>query len=415
MPTLPTQIAAGLDKIQATIDDRLEPLERTIGQHGRAIDESLRMYARLTVGGAPLSVSEPGRNRLAEFNAALRSRLPHASPVNAEQLAAYERAELAYWRMGGAAHPNIRADMSVGSESGGGYLVSPERSAAIKMRIFETSPMRQLASVIQINSDAWEQPLSVSDLTAGGWVTEQASRTETASPLVGIQKIEVHEQYAEPHATQKILDDGDINIAQFIENKIADKFSRDENAAFVSGSGINRPRGFLDYSSAAVTTDDSSRAWGVLQYVPTGVAGGFATDGSADDPDVLIDLQHTLKPAYRANATWLMNRATAARVRKMKDADGKYLWSDSLIAGQPATLLGSPVALGEDMPSVASGTYSIAYGDFRQGYLIVDRLGMTVLRDPFTQHGVVKFYARKRVGGDVVDFDAVKLLKFATS
>jgi HK97 family phage major capsid protein len=379
------------------------------------LDESLKAYARLSVGGGSRQASELGPDRLAEFNAALRSSIPHATPVDAERLAAYAAAETAYWRLGAAAPPSIRNEMSVGSESDGGYVVSPERSARIKARLFETSPMRSVATVIPSVRESWEQVLDPNDLTSGGWVTEKASRSETDTPKIGLQKIETHEQFAEPHLTQKLLDDADVDIGGYIEGKIADKFARTENTAFVTGAGVNQPRGFLDYASASVTTDDSSRSWGVLQYVPTGSASGFPTSGSADDPNCLIDLMHKLKPAYLPRAVWVMKRATAATVRKLKDADGRWLWLDSLTDGGRPMLLGHPVVFFEDMPAIASGAFPIAFGDFMAGYTIIDRLGMTVLRDPYTSKGYVKFYARKRVGADVTDFDSIKLLKVATS
>jgi HK97 family phage major capsid protein len=214
------------------------------------------------------------------------------------------------------------------------------------------------------------------------------------------------------------LDMSGFDPETWLTNKIAGKIGRTENTSFVSGAGVSQPRGFLDYRLTAVTTGDASRAWGVLQYLPTGASAGFPDASGivgASDPDALIDVQHALKSEYRANATWVMNRATMATVRKLKDADGRYIWADSLMAGQPDRLLGSPVVAFEDMPDVGADSFSIAYGDFRAGYLVVDGPGLRVLRDPFTEKGWVKFYSTKWTGGDVTDFDAIKLLKFGTS
>lgn len=297
--------------------------------------------------------------------------------------------------------------MSVASDPDGGYLVAAEMSSRIVARLQETSPMRSIASIMTVTADAIEGMLDLGE-PAAGWVAEVEARSETASPQVGLWRIPVHELFAEPRVSQKLLDDANFDIEAWLAQKLAEKFARAESAAFVSGSGVGMPRGFTTYPTAA--TGDASRPWGTLQHVATGVNGDFAASDPADD---LIELTYALKAGYRMGATWVMARATAAEVRKLKDeTSGQYLWQPGLAAGSPASLLGYPVVEAEDMPALDDGSLSIAFGNFREGYAIADRLGIRLLRDPYTAKPQVKFYTTKRVGGDVLDFDAVKLLKF---
>jgi HK97 family phage major capsid protein len=299
--------------------------------------------------------------------------------------------------------------MSVASDPDGGFTVYPELSAKITEKVFETSPFRPLARVVKIGSDALEELVDLTEPDAG-WVSEIGSRDDTSTPTVGKARIPVHEIYAQPKVTQKLLDDSNIDIGAWLVAKIGKKFSRTETAAFFTGTGSGQPRGFLTYTSAA--TSDASRDWGVIEHLPTGVDGDFAASHKGDK---LIDLQALLKADYLANAVWLMNRRTAAIIRKFKDGQSNYLWERSTQAGQPNMLLGHPVVLCEDMPDIASDSYSVAFGDFQEGYTIVDRFGERIMPDPYTGKPYVKFYATRRVGGDVTNFESIKLLKFATS
>lgn len=353
-----------------------------------------------------------------------RSFADEGSGENLQAFRAYRAVLAKYLRYGLAhltpeenqalAHGRVSAKaLSVGVEADGGYWVTPEISDRVIARQFDTSPIRAIANVVTIGSDAIEFPTDSNDIATGGWVGESDARAETATPEVAMKRIPVHEQFANPRATQKLLDDAAFPVEQWLADKIADKFLRDENAAFVSGNGVSKPRGYLDYGAAATTGDDDARAWGVLQYVPSGNASGFAATAPGD---ALIDLVHKLKAVYRARAVWVMNRATAAAIRKFKDQQDNYLWPvGSLQQGQPERLLGFPVVEAEDMPDVAAGALPVAFGDFMAGYQIVDRQGIRTLRDPFTAKPFVQFYTTKRVGGDVVDFDAIKLFKIATS
>lgn len=295
-----------------------------------------------------------------------------------------------------------RKALSVGSDPDGGYVVNPDTSGRIVEKVFETSPMRAFASIQVISSDALEGLFDLNEASSG-WVGETASRPETNTPEIGKWRIPVHELYAAPRATQKLLDDASINMEAWLASKVSEKFARDEAAAFVNGNGVGKPRGFLTYA-------DGTTLPGTIERFDTGVDGAFAA--APNGGDVLINALYGLKAQYRANATWLMNRATLTLTRKLKDSDGAYLWSPGIAAGQPATLLGYPVASFEDMPDPATDSLSIAVGDMREAYQIVDRLGIRTLRDPYSAKPYVEFYTTKRVGGDVVNFEAIKLIEF---
>ncbi|RUW26942.1 phage major capsid protein [Mesorhizobium sp. M4B.F.Ca.ET.013.02.1.1] len=299
------------------------------------------------------------------------------------------------------------------SDPEGGYTVYPTLSSQMTKKIFETSPMRQLARVMTIGTDAFEELLDLNEPDAG-WVGETEGRPETDTPDLGKLRIPAREVYANPKVTQNLLDDSSIDIGAWLVDKMSTKFRRLETTAFYSGDGLKRPRGFLTYATAA--TSDATRPWGTLQYVPTGHASAFITPTTSASPaDCLVDLLSSLKAEYRTNAWWQMNKATAGTVRKFKDGEGRFIWQDSLQQGLPPMLLGYPVALAEDMEDVGAGAYPIAFGDWRSGYTIVDRLGEKLLRDPYTAKPHVHFYMYRRVGGDVNNFDAIKLLKVATS
>lgn len=331
-----------------------------------------------------------------------------AGPLNS----AYKNAFLKYVTKGNESEiGNLDTKaLEVINNAEGGYMVPPEMADRIVTRQYDTTPMRQIATVMSITSEAVEMLRDTADVTAQ-WISELGVPADTADGGIGRVRIPVHELYAQPKATQKLLDDAIINVEEWLINKVAAKFSRAENTAFVSGDGIGQPRGFTTYS--AQTADDNSRNWGVLQYVPTGASGAFASSNPAD---CLFDLMHKLRVGYHPKATWIMPRAVADMVRKFKENTTQaYIWQPGLQQGQPATLLGFPVVLGEDMPAVAAGSYSLAFGNFEEGYTIVDRIGLRVLRDPYTGAPFIKFRCIKRTGGDVVNFEAIKLLSFSAS
>ncbi len=298
--------------------------------------------------------------------------------------------------------------MSVGTDAEGGFWVPADTSGGIVTKLFDLSPIRSIANVQVISSDRLE---GIEDLdeAASGWVGETQTRSDTNTPRIGKYEIPAHEMYAQPKATQKLLDDAAVNVEAWLSGKVTDKFAREEGLAFVAGNGINKPRGFTTYTTAA--TADASRAWGTLEHVNTGVSSDFAASSPAD---ILFDLEAAFKPGYLAGAGWVTKRQVIVKVRKFKGTDGNYLWQPGLQAGRPASLIGYPITLAEDMPALASGSLSLALGNFGMAYQIVDRLGIRVLRDPYTDKPYVKFYTTKRTGGAVVHFEALKFIRFGT-
>jgi len=297
--------------------------------------------------------------------------------------------------------------MSVGTPADGGYLVPDEVEREIGKRLAAISPIRSIASVREISGNAYKKPF----MTAGpatGWVAETASRPQTNSPTLDELSFPAAELYAMPAATGALLEDSAVNIDEWIASEVEQVFAVQEGAAFVNGDGSNKPKGFLQYDKVA----EGSWAWTKIGFVETGAAGAFP-DEAPTDP--LIDLVYALKVGYRQNASFVMNRKTQSAIRKLKDEDGHYLWQPPSQVGMRAGLLTFPVVEAEDMPDIATGSYSIAFGDFARGYLVVDRQGVRVLRDPYSAKPYVLFYTTKRVGGGVQDFDAIKLLKFSAT
>jgi len=297
--------------------------------------------------------------------------------------------------------------MSTAVAADGGYLVDPQTSETIKSVLSTTASIRAIATVVNVEANSYDVLVDHSELGTG-WSSETGSLTETATPQFDRITIPLNELSALPKASQRLLDDSAFDIEGWLATRIADKFARSEASAFINGDGADKPTGILNHATVA----NDSWSWGNLGYIATGEDGDFA---SVNASDAIVDLVYALGAEYRANATFLMNSKTAGAVRKMKDADGRFLWSDGLAAGEPARLMGYPVLIAEDMPDIASGNDAVAFGDFAAGYTIAERPDMRVLRDPFSAKPHVLFYASKRVGGDVSDFAAIKLLKFAVS
>lgn len=320
----------------------------------------------------------------------------------------YKSALRAYLRKNnaGSGVDEIKA-LSVGSDPDGGFTVTPDMSGRIAALVRDTSPMRQVANVITIGTDALEGIHDLNEATSG-WVGESETRSETAAPKIGEYRIPVHEQYAEPRATQKLLDDSLFNVEEWLAAKIAERLARMENESFVSGNGVKKPRGFLTYPAGT----PSAAGFSVIEQILSGGAGGFADENPGD---ALINLVYALKSAYREKAVFMMKRSTLAEVRKLKDSNDNYIWQPDFQMKQGGTLLGFNVVEAEDMPSMSANSLSVAFGDFNAGYQIVDRQGIRILRDSFTAKPYVKFYTTKRVGGDVVNFEAIKLMKFSAS
>ncbi|HUS97219.1 MAG TPA: phage major capsid protein [Hyphomicrobiaceae bacterium] len=294
--------------------------------------------------------------------------------------------------------------LSAGSDPDGGSLVPKDTETAINSALKDISPIRAISGVRQVSGSVYKKPFAVSG-PATGWVGETAARPETGSPTLAELAFPTMELYAMPSATQSLLDDSAVDIDQWIADEVRSAFAEQEGTAFVTGDGVNKPTGFLNYTKV----DNASWSWGNIGTISTGVAGDFA---ASDPADVLIDLAYAVKSGYRANAHFVMNRATQSAIRKLKDADGTYLWQPGQGPGHSPTLMGFPIAEAEDMPDIAADAHAVAFGDFRRGYLIVDRVGIRVLRDSYSAKPYVLFYTTKRVGGGVQDFEAIKLLKF---
>jgi HK97 family phage major capsid protein len=335
---------------------------------------------------------------------------PHLSTA-AEADPTHQKAFNAYLRSGDDdALRGVALDgkaMSTAVSADGGYLVDPQTSETIRSVLNSTASLRSVANVVNVEATSYDVLIDHTDIGAG-WATEAGPSAETGTPSIDRISIPLHELSALPKASQRLLDDSAFDIDSWLAGRIADKFSRSEAAAFINGDGTDKPTGFLNHTAVA----EGSWTWNNLGYIATGVDGDFHATNPAD---AIIDLVYALNAEYRAGATFVMNSKTAGAVRKMKDADGRFLWSDGLAAGEPARLMGYPVLIAEDMPDIASDALAIAFGDFGSGYTIAERPDLRVLRDPFSAKPHVLFYATKRVGGDVSDFAAIKLLKFAVS
>ncbi len=384
------EVLANFEAFKAANDARLDAVEQKRGD-GLLDDKLTRIEASL-------QAAEGRLNRLMSVKA--RPGLEAGQAEASEARAAWD----GYMRTG---RTGVELKSGIASGSGSGVLAPVETESFIERRLAQISPMRSLATVRAIGAATFKKPVTTASVSSG-WVSETASRPETDPAALTLLTFASGELYASPSATQDILDDAFINLDEWLASEVEDSFAAQETAAFVSGDGTNKPKGFLSYTFAA----NAAAAWGQIGYVASGADGDFAED---DPADALIDLIYAPRAQYRPNAHFVMNRRTAAKVRKLKDGDGNYVWQPALTAGQLPQLLGYPVQEIEDMPDVGSGTTAIAFGDFARGYLIVDRAGISVLRDPYSAKPYVLFYTTKRVGGGVQNFDAIKVLKFSES
>ena len=313
----------------------------------------------------------------------------------------------AYMKTGQATAGLEVKGLSEGVPASGGYLAPAQLERAVDRRLAQSSPMREIATVRTIGASGYSKPVSIAGLTAA-WAAETAVRTETAPPVLDLLSFPAADLYAAPAATQALLDDAQVDMDQWLADEVSDAFAAQETAAFVNGDGVAKPKGFLSYAQAP----DASQAWGQLGYVATGTAGAFPASNPAD---VLLSLIYAPRAAFRPNGRFVMNRRTLSLIRRFKDAQGDYILQPPTQPGQVPSIFGYPVTEIETMPDVAAGSTAIAFGDFARGYLIVDRAGVRVLRDPYSAKPYVLFYTLKRVGGGVQNYDAIKLLKFAAS
>lgn len=304
--------------------------------------------------------------------------------------------------------------MATDTDPSGGYVVHPMISAGMTKVMAEISPLYRLARKVPMTEgDAFEEPIDKESADAN-WVAERQTRDDTDTPDLAMFRVTLQEICAMPKATQKLIDVASIDVLGWLQAKVGDAFAVKEGSAFHIGDGVGKPRGFLTYPTAA--TPDATRTWGTFEHVATGTSGAFPTSSATVNPaDVLVDVTSALKAQYRNGAVWLMNRKTAAEVRKLKDSEGRHVWVDSLVAGQPPVLLGYAVEIDEDMPDIGAGSLSIAFGNFAKAYTIVEQPGAKFLTDPYTDKPNVRLFAYRRVGADVNNAEAVKFLKFSAS
>jgi len=392
---LTAEVLAAFEALKAANDARIDEIEKR-GAADPVLDAKLKKIEQSL-----------DRQRTAVERLALEQSRPPIGDDPRRTDPEHKSAWGAYLRKGddsGIARLDLKS-VNVGTEAQGGYVAPPELDRLIEQRLTASSPMRQIATVRQTSATVFRKPVSLGATSA--WAAETGSRTETTAPTLDLLEFPAAELYAMPAATQTLLDDAYADIDEWLADEVEASFSTQESAAFVTGDGSGKPKGFLSYDMIA----DASHAWDKIGFILSGGAGAFAASNPADK---LIDLVYALKSQFRANARFVMNRRTVSAVRKLKDGDGNYLWRPGA-AGEAASLLGYPVTEIEDMPDIAANSFSIAFGDFRRGYLIVDRQGARVLRDPYSLKPYVLFYTTKRVGGGVQNFDAIKVMKFAAS
>lgn len=367
--------------------ETLTRIEAALDQQKSRMDELALKAARPAIGAGAATGQNRGDERPSEHKTAFSAYVRHG---DASGLARLEEKA-----------------MTVAVNADGGYLAPPELDREIGRRLALVSPIRALATVRQVSGNVFQKPFAAGG-PGVGWTAETASVAETTTPALSQLTFPTGELYAMPAASHILLDDAAIDVESWIADEVEMVFAEQEGAAFVAGNGTAKPKGFLAYPTVAQT------AWasGSLGYVATGVAGALPT---VNPSDKLVDLVYALKAGYRQNGAWVMGRRTQAEIRKLKDTTGQYLWQPPAQPGGQASLMHFPVAEAEDMPAIATDAFAVAFGDFRRGYLVVDRMGLRVLRDPYSAKPNVLFYTTKRVGGGVQDFDAIKLLKFGTA
>jgi len=396
-------LGRGFEEFKAKNDARLAKIEK----EGHAPADLEEQVATIS---ADLSKMQELKARLDTIEAnANRAITGGGDAATSKAVAEHAQAFGAFFRRGiddGLRSLEVQAGLTTQSDPDGGFIVPEEVDTAITRVLGTVTAMRMLARVQPVGSATYKKLHNVGGASSG-WVGEEESRPETNTPTLKQLDFPTMELYANPSATQGMLDDGQFDVASWLGDEVAIEFAEQEGTAFITGDGVAKPRGILSYSTVA----NASYSWGSIGLVNSGSAGDFVA--APNGGDALIDLQHALKSGYRNNASWLMNDLTLASVRKLKDSNGAYLWRPGIDAGAPETLLGKAIAIDDNMPDMAANSLSIAFGDFNRGYIITDRMGTRVLRDPYTNKPFVMFYTTKRVGGGVQDFAAIKLMKFA--
>lgn len=394
----------------ATLSASLDKLS----EQKAAIDDLLLKAARPGGLGGDTKASEAKAAELKAFNGALRAEYQAKGKAFGGDLSqeAYEQYKSGFFKVvAGVSIDSLSSDerkaLSAGSDPDGGYLLPNSTQGMMVTKLFEQSVMRQIADVQTISTEKIDG-LVDDDEADAGWVSELGTRSDSGTPQVRRWEIATHEMYAMPKVSQKLIDDAAVNVEAWLAGKVADKFARVEGTAFWEGTGVGQPRGLATYTTAA--TADGSRAWGQFEHVNSGANGAF----HSTQFDPLADIQGAMKDHFLANAQWLMRREVRTAARKLKESTtNRYLWEPGMQVGAPERLQGYPVRVDQYMPTLATGSLSLAFGDFRQAYTIVDRIGIRTLRDPFTAKPYVVFYSTKRTGGGAMNFEAIKFLRFS--
>ncbi|TBG20628.1 phage major capsid protein [Rhizobium johnstonii] len=386
------------------LDEALEAVAKTVE------DRTEKKVSKL-IADALKPLNEGLTNIEKKMNRPGALTLPGGAQENTEAAAVETKAVRSFLQSGArnfTPAQHLTADemktMTVGSDPDGGYTVFPVLSTNITKKMFDQSPMRRLSDVQTITEgDSWEEPIDHDDVGAT-WVSETEGRPETSTPQVGVLSVPVHEIYAMPKVSQRMIDDSSWKIGTWLEGKVSDKFGRTEGDAALLGNGIKKPKGMLTYPTAEES--DLTRPWGTIQYVRSGNA-------TAITPDSLKSLVWALRAPYRLGASWLMNSNTAGTIDKFKNVNGDYIWRDGLTAGAQPSLLGYPVEIDENMPDVGANSLPIAFGNIKKAYVIVDKAGYKLLQDPYTQKPFVLFYMYRRTGGALRNSEAVKFLRIS--
>ena len=391
-----------LDKINAELSEigreykkRLDEMEKKLNRPGR--------------GDGSLPDAELKSFNTALISLAQKNNRPNVAPFNAEQYSEYKAAFTSFLRKDQRALSETEYKaLAAGSDPDGGYLCPAEMDSAIDRVVSSQGSLRQLATIRPIGVASYKKLVTTNGASAGGWGSEATAPSESGTPTLKELEFVPGLVWAEPRATVQLLEDSAQNVEAWLADEVGITFAEQESQAYITGNGINRPQGILSYTPVA----NASYAWGSIGYTPSGGASSFA---SSNPSDALVDLVHALKRQYRGGANWLMNDLTLAAIRKFKDGQGLYIWQPGLQAGQVGVLLGYPVSTDDFMPDVGSNTYPIAFADFRRAYVIVDRRGTVVVRDNLTAKPYVKFWTTRRIGGGIQNFEAIKLMKIATS
>ena len=403
-------------KAVADLEAKLATISESMDKYADDRKSIEDFMAKMTAPGGGTQEDKDIAAEVKSFNTMMRAEYQgkgKAAPADFDANG-YKHYKSAFFRlMGGVTMDSLSSDerkaMSAGSDPDGGYLLPHSTVGRVVSKIYEQSTMRQIANVQSISTEKLEGLIDNNEADAG-WVSELGTRSDSSTPQVGKYEIETHELYAMPKISQKLIDDAATDVEAWLAAKVADKFARVEGTAFATGNGAGKPRGLFSYPTAA--TADDSRAWGVFEHVKTGTNGDFNSTTKADP---LFDLIGAFKDSYLQNAQWLMRREVRTKLRKLRGATSDlYLWEPSLQMGQPDRLNGYPVNVDQYVPTLTTDSLSLAFGDFREAFTIIDRIGIRTLRDPYTDKPYIVFYSTKRTGSGAVNFEAVKFLKFAS-